>query len=38
VFIDGKEWAAVAEGADPLLEQRVEVLAAEGSVLRVKAS
>lgn len=38
VFIDGKEWAAVAEGAEPALEQRVEVVAAEGAVLRVRAA
>lgn len=38
VFIDGKEWAAVAEeGAVPALDQRVEVIAADGGVLRVKA-
>lgn len=38
VFIDGKEWAAVAEdGAVPALDQRIEVIAAEGGVLRVKA-
>ena len=37
VFIDGKEWAAIAEdGAVPALEQRVEVVAAEGAVLRVR--
>lgn len=36
VFIDGKDWAAVADEA---LEagQRVEVVAAQGSVLRVRA-
>ena len=38
VFIDGKEWAAVAEeGFSPLLEQRVEVISAEGGILKVKA-
>lgn len=38
VFIDGKEWAAVAdEGAAPLLEQRVEVISADGATLKVKA-
>lgn len=37
VFIDGKEWAAVAEGGEPAPEQRVEVLAAEGAVLRIRA-
>ncbi len=36
VFIDGKEWAAVAEGDVPALDQRVEVVAAEGAVLKVK--
>lgn len=39
VFIDGKEWAAIAEGESaPTPGQRVEVIAAEGSVLRVRAS
>jgi len=38
VFIDGKEWAAVAdEGAAPVLEQRVKVLSADGGILKVKA-
>lgn len=37
VFVDGKEWAAVAEdGAAPALDDKVRVVAAEGSVLRVK--
>jgi hypothetical protein len=38
VFIDGKEWAAVADddGA-PLLDQRVKVLSADGGILKVKA-
>lgn len=36
VFIDGKEWAAVADGDIPALDQRVEVVAAEGAVLKVK--
>jgi len=37
VFVDGKEWAAVTEdGAAPALNDRVQVVAAEGSVLRVK--
>lgn len=36
VFIDGKEWAAIAEGSAPDMGQKVEVIAAEGSVLRVK--
>jgi len=39
VSIDGKEWAALAEdGVEPALEQRVEVVAAEGAVLRVRAA
>lgn len=38
VFIDGKEWAAVAEGSAPDLGQKVEVIAAEGAVLRVRAA
>ncbi|HYG25529.1 MAG TPA: NfeD family protein [Caulobacteraceae bacterium] len=38
VFIDGKEWAAVADGADPKADQRVEVIAAEGAVLRVRVA
>lgn len=38
VFIDGKEWAAVAdEDASPLLDQRVKVLSADGGILKVKA-
>lgn len=38
VFIDGKEWAAVAdEDAPPLLDQRVKVLSADGGILKVKA-
>jgi len=37
VFIDGKEWAAVADGDAPLLEQRVEVISADGGILTVKA-
>lgn len=38
VFIDGKEWAAVADGGvAPQLEQRVEVISAEGGILTVKA-
>lgn len=37
VFVDGKEWAAVAEdGAAPALDDKVRVVAAEGSVLRVR--
>lgn len=39
VFIDGKEWAAVADDdAAPLLDQRVKVLSADGGILKVKAS
>ena len=38
VFIDGKEWAAVADGPAPDMGQKVEVVAAEGSVLRVRAT
>lgn len=38
VFIDGKEWAAVADGEAPALDQAVEVLAADGATLRVKAA
>ena len=38
VFIDGKEWAAVADDdAAPLLDQRVKVLSADGGILKVKA-
>lgn len=39
VFVDGKEWAAIAEdGSSPKREQAVEIVAAEGSVLRVRAA
>lgn len=38
VFIDGKEWAAVADGAAPTLDQAIEVLAADGATLRVRAA
>ena len=38
VFIDGKEWPAVADGEAPALDQRVEVTAAEGVVLKVRAA
>ena len=38
VFIDGKEWAAIAEGAAPDMGQKVEVIAAEGAVLRVRSA
>jgi membrane protein implicated in regulation of membrane protease activity len=38
VSIDGKEWAAMVEAGDePLLDQRVEVISAQGAVLRVRA-
>ena len=38
VFIDGKEWAAVAdEDETPLLDQRVKVLSADSGILKVKA-
>jgi membrane protein implicated in regulation of membrane protease activity len=37
VFVDGKEWAAVSdEGPAPKLDDKVTVVAAQGSVLRVK--
>jgi membrane protein implicated in regulation of membrane protease activity len=35
VFIDGKEWPAVADGKAPKLDQEVKVTAAEGVVLKV---
>jgi len=38
VFIDGKEWAATAEDGAPEVGQRVEVVAAEGAVLRVRSA
>jgi membrane protein implicated in regulation of membrane protease activity len=38
VFIDGKEWAAVADGEGPALDQPVEVVAADGAILTVKAA
>ncbi len=38
VFIDGKEWAAIAEGEDPVLDQDIEVIAADGATLTVKAA
>ena len=38
VFIDGKEWAAVADGPAPDMGQKVEVVAAEGAVLRVRSA
>lgn len=37
VFIDGKEWAAVAEGDPPTLDQQVKVISADGGILKVKA-
>lgn len=37
VFVDGKEWAAVADGeAAPRLNDKVMVVSAEGAVLRVR--
>ena len=37
VFVDGKEWAAVAESdAAPRLDDKVMVVAAEGAVLKVR--
>lgn len=37
VFVDGKEWAAVAEdGAAPALNDKVQVVSAQGAVLRVR--
>lgn len=37
VFVDGKEWAAVVEGgAAPALDDKVQVVAAQGAILRVK--
>ena len=39
VFIDGKEWAAVAdEDAAPAIDQQVKVISADGGILRVKAA
>jgi len=38
VFIDGKEWPAIAEGKPPKLDQEVKVTAAEGVVLKVRAA
>jgi len=38
VAIDGKEWPALVEGETPLLDQRVEVIAADGVVLKVRAA
>jgi len=38
VFIDGKEWAAVADAdAAPALDQQVKVISADGGILKVKA-
>ena len=37
VFVDGKEWAAIAESdAAPRLDDKVMVVAAEGAVLKVR--
>lgn len=37
VFVDGKEWAAVApEGVEPAAGQKVQVVAVEGAVLTVR--
>lgn len=38
VFIDGKEWPAIADGKPPKLDQEVKVTAAEGVVLKVEAA
>jgi len=39
VFIDGKEWAAVAdEDAPPAADQTVKVISADGGILKVKAA
>jgi membrane protein implicated in regulation of membrane protease activity len=39
VFVDGKEWAAVADdGGAPKLDEKVQVVSAAGSVLHVKAA
>lgn len=39
VFIDGKEWAAVADAdAPPAADQRVKVISADGGILKVKAA
>jgi membrane protein implicated in regulation of membrane protease activity len=38
VFIDGKEWAAEADGVPPAADQAIEVIAADGATLRVKAA
>lgn len=38
VFIDGKEWAAVAdEDAPPAADQQIKVISADGGILKVKA-
>ena len=37
VFVDGKEWAAVApEGVEPAAGQKVSVVAVDGAVLTVR--
>jgi membrane protein implicated in regulation of membrane protease activity len=37
VFVDGKEWAAVApDGAEPAAGQKVQVVAVDGAVLTVR--
>jgi membrane protein implicated in regulation of membrane protease activity len=38
VSIDGKEWPAVSEDDAPGLNQRVEVISAEGVVLKVRSA
>jgi membrane protein implicated in regulation of membrane protease activity len=38
VFIDGKEWPAIADGKPPKRDQEVKVTAAEGVVLKVEAA
>jgi membrane protein implicated in regulation of membrane protease activity len=36
VFVDGKEWAAVTDDGAPALNDKVQVVAAQGATLRVK--
>ena len=39
VFVDGKEWPAVAEdGGAPKLDDKVQVVSAHGTILHVKAA
>lgn len=38
VFVDGKEWAAEAEGAAPKAEQKVEVTGVNGAILKVRSA